>query len=88
MQATVQKSTLKELVKIFVKEEIGKQVQKECSKIYPLHDNCMVRNVKILKKPKFDLTKLMELYKNQPEAEKPAEASANTIKDWTQAWVV
>jgi len=69
MQATVQKSTLKELTKIFIKEEIGKQIQKECSKIYPLQDNCMVRKVKILKKPKFDLTKLMELYKDKPEAE-------------------
>jgi hypothetical protein len=30
----------------------------------------MVRKVKILKKPKFDLTKLMELYKDKPEGEK------------------
>ena len=68
MQTTVQRSTLKELVKKFVKEEIGKQIQKECSKIFPLQDNCMIRKVKILKQPKFDLTKLMELYRNQPEA--------------------
>jgi hypothetical protein len=32
----------------------------------------MVRKVKILKKPKFDLTKLMELYKDAPEAQKTA----------------
>jgi small subunit ribosomal protein S3Ae len=83
MSATVQKSTLKELVKIFVKEEIGKQIQTECSKIYPLQDNCMVRKVKILKKPKFDLTKLMELYKDKPEAEKPTAegAATNTLKE-------
>ena len=82
MQATVQRSTLKELVKIFMKEEIGKQIQTECSKIYPLQDNCMVRKVKILKQPKFDLTKLMELYRNQPEAstaEAPA-ATTNALK--------
>lgn len=78
MQATIQKSTLKELTKIFVKEEIGKQIQKECSKIYPLQDNCMVRKVKILKKPKFDLTKLMELYQDKPEAEKPAALTTTT----------
>jgi small subunit ribosomal protein S3Ae len=53
-----------------LKEEIGKQIQTECSKIYPLQDNCMIRKVKLLKKPKFDLTKLMELYKDTPEAEK------------------
>jgi small subunit ribosomal protein S3Ae len=83
MQSTVQKSTLKELVKIFVKEEIGKQIQTECSKIYPLQDNCMVRKVKILKKPKFDLTKLMELYKDKPEEKRAdaAEAAGNTLKE-------
>ncbi len=27
----------------------------------------MVRKVKMLKKPKFDLTKLMELYQDRPE---------------------
>jgi len=66
-----------------MKEEIGKQIQTECSKIYPLQDNCMVRKVKILKQPKFDLTKLMELYRNQPEAstaEAPAAATTNALK--------
>lgn len=66
-----------------MKEEIGKQIQSECSKIYPLQDNCMIRKVKLLKKPKFDLTKLMELYKDTPEAEKaPVEAeTVNTIQE-------
>ena len=63
-----------------MKEEIGKQIQTECSKIYPLQDNCMVRKVKILKKPKFDLTKLMELYKDKPEEEK-SKATENAIKE-------
>ena len=61
-----------------MKEEIGKQIQTECSKIYPLQDNCMVRKVKILKQPKFDLTKLMELYRNQPEAATPEAPAATT----------
>merc|ERR1712178_98403 len=78
MQSTIQKSTLKDFVKTLVKEEIGKRIQKECYKIFPLEDNCMVRKIKILKKPKFDLTKLMELYKDRPEEEKP-KASGNTI---------
>ena len=76
MQAKIQKSTLKELTKSFVKEEIGKQIQKECSKIFPLQDNCMVRKVKILKKPKFDLTKLMELYAEE-KSEAPVAAAAD-----------
>jgi hypothetical protein len=42
----------------------------------------MIRKVKILKKPKFDLTKLMELYKDKPEAEKPVEVpSGNTVSN-------
>ena len=36
----------------------------------------MVRKAKILKKPKFDLTKLMELYKDKPEADKAAPVDA------------
>jgi len=81
MQSTIQKSTLKELVKTLIKEDIGKQIQKECSKIFPLQDNCMIRKVKILKKPKFDLTKLMELYKDTPEVQKapPVNAAANRL---------
>lgn len=35
----------------------------------------MVRKLKLLKKPKFDLTKLMELYQDRPE-----EAKAKTDK--------
>lgn len=41
----------------------------------------MVRKVKILKKPKFDLTKLMELYQNDGGADKPVKKEAeNAIK--------
>ena len=51
-----------------VQDSIGKQVIKECQKIFPLQ-NVLVRKVKLLKKPKFDLTKLMELYQEKPELE-------------------
>merc|ERR1712070_339816 len=51
---------LKELVQKFIPELIGKEIEKACNGIFPLQ-NVFVRKVKILKKPKFDLVKLMEI---------------------------
>lgn len=88
MTTTIQKSTLKDLVNILISGEVGQQIRKECStKIFPLQENnsCIVRKVKILKKPRFDLTKLMELYKNKPEATKMPPASAdNALAEKTE----
>lgn len=66
MMAEVQKSSLKELFKKLLTDQVSKQITKDCSKIFPL-ENVLVRKVKVLKKPKFDLTKLMELYQDKPE---------------------
>lgn len=52
---------LKELVQKFVPEVIGKEIEKACQGIYPLQ-NVYIRKVKILKAPKLDLGKLMELH--------------------------
>merc|ERR1719345_140462 len=52
---------LRDLVKKLIPEVIGKEIEKQCQGIYPLKD-CMVRKVKILKKPKFDITKLMDMH--------------------------
>ena len=49
-----------------ISESVGKEITKECSKIFPLQ-NVLIKKVKVLKKPKFDLTKLMELYTDKPE---------------------
>jgi small subunit ribosomal protein S3Ae len=64
-----------------IKGDVGRQIQKECStKIFPLQENsCIVRKVKILKKPRFDLTKLMELYKEKPEDKKATPAAENAM---------
>ena len=37
------------------------EIEKACNSIFPLQ-NVFIRKVKVLKKPKFDLTKLMELH--------------------------
>ncbi|CAN8269677.1 unnamed protein product [Cochlearia groenlandica] len=52
---------LKELVLKFIPEAIGKEIEKATQGIYPLQ-NVYIRKVKILKAPKFDLGKLMEVH--------------------------
>lgn len=76
-----QKSTLKDLFKNFLTENIAKQITKECSKIFPL-ENVLIKKVKVLKKPKFDLTKLMELYQSKadgPIKQDTSEAPKNSL---------
>merc|ERR1711920_1182119 len=60
------KVQLRELVKKLIPESIGKEIEKHTQGIYPLKD-VLIRKVKILKKPKFDITKLMELHQDTGE---------------------
>merc|ERR1712083_900121 len=57
----VNKVQLRDVVKKLIPESIGKQIEKETQGIFPLKD-VHIKKVKILKKPKFDITKLMELH--------------------------
>merc|ERR1711988_1628188 len=50
-----------ELVLKFIPESIGKDIEKACVGIFPL-TNVFVRKVKIIKTPKYDVTKLMEVH--------------------------
>lgn len=59
---------LKELVKKFVTEKIGTDIKASCVNIYPLQ-NVFVRKVKILKAPKLDLGKLLELHAGETTAD-------------------
>ena len=52
---------LKELVQKFVPEAIGREIEKASRSIYPLQ-NVYVHKAKILKAPKFDVSKLLELH--------------------------
>ncbi len=52
---------LKELVQKFVPEAIGREIEKAARSIYPLQ-NVYVHKAKILKAPKFDMSKLLELH--------------------------
>ncbi|RKP13945.1 putative S-phase-specific ribosomal protein cyc07 [Piptocephalis cylindrospora] len=52
---------LKELVLKLIPEVIGRSIEKSCHGIYPLQ-NVFVRKVKIIKAPKYDVQKLLELH--------------------------
>jgi len=60
------KVMLRDLVKKLIPESIGREIEKQTQGIYPLKDT-LIRKVKILKKPKFDITKLMELHGDSGE---------------------
>eukprot|EP00898_Chlorokybus_atmophyticus_P004467 jgi/Chlat1/5020/Chrsp32S04985 len=77
MMAQASSCDLKDLVSKFIPEVIGKEVEKAAAGIYPLQ-NTFIRKVKILKAPKFDLGKLMEVHGDYAEEvgaklERPAE---------------
>jgi len=55
------KCDLKELVQKFIPEMISTAIMKAAQGIFPLQ-NVYVRKCKVLKKPKFDLVKLMEMH--------------------------
>jgi small subunit ribosomal protein S3Ae len=57
----VSSSDLKGVVGKLIPEVMGKEIEKATQGIYPLQ-NVFIRKVKILKAPKFDLQKLLELH--------------------------
>ena len=61
MTWNVQTNDLKELVNKLIPDSFGKDIEKSCQCIYLLHD-VFIRKEKMLKKPKFELGKLMELH--------------------------
>jgi len=65
MIETIQKEVsayeLREVYSKLIPDSIGKDIEKACSYIFPLQD-VFIRKVKILKKPKFELSKLMEVH--------------------------
>merc|ERR1712137_1069383 len=57
----VSTTDLKEFVNKLIPDSIARDIEKACQGIYPLHD-VNIRKVKVLKKPKFDIGKLLELH--------------------------
>mmetsp|Transcript_35408 Transcript_35408/g.82124 ORF Transcript_35408/g.82124 Transcript_35408/m.82124 type:complete len:196 (+) Transcript_35408:772-1359(+) len=75
------KGDLRSLVRrLIVGEVIGKQIERATTSIFPIKD-CYVRKVKVLKKPKFDVTDLMEWHKSDGEdVGKPADAGDEPVE--------
>jgi small subunit ribosomal protein S3Ae len=70
------------VLSISTPDSIAAEIEKKSQTIFPLQ-NVFIRKVKMLKKPKFDLTKLMEMHGDSNEdtgvaADKAA--AANTVK--------
>lgn len=57
-------NSLTNLVQTLITDSLGKTITDECKLIFPL-DNVLVRKVKLIKKPKFDVGKLTEMYSEQ-----------------------
>merc|ERR1712061_769664 len=57
----VSSADLKELVTKLIPDSMSVDINKACQGIYPLHD-VHIRKCKVLKRPRFDLHKLMELH--------------------------
>jgi small subunit ribosomal protein S3Ae len=55
------KSDLNKLVSEFIPESIGQDIMVACNSIYPLQ-NVFIRKCKVLRKPKFDLQKLLDVH--------------------------
>ena len=81
MQREVAGIPLRDVIHKLIPDSIAKDVEKVCQGIYPLHD-VHIRKVKVLRKPKFDPTKLMEMHKEQeaPKSTAPAETTEKGMK--------
>lgn len=73
---------LKDVVAKLVPDFIGKEIEKQCSSIYPLQNVC-VRKVKLLKTPKYDVQKLLEMY----QADVSATADEGQKVERSEGWV-
>mmetsp|Transcript_8403 Transcript_8403/g.12702 ORF Transcript_8403/g.12702 Transcript_8403/m.12702 type:complete len:260 (-) Transcript_8403:99-878(-) len=64
MSTLAGKGDLKTLVKALIAGTTGEEIEKEASSIFPIKD-CYIRKVKVIKKPKFDVTALMEWHNDE-----------------------
>lgn len=61
MTLELETNNLKEVVNKLIPDSTGKGIDEICQSTYPFHD-VIVREVRVLKKPKFESGKLMGLH--------------------------
>merc|ERR1712168_58550 len=61
IQREVSTTDLKEVVNKLIPDSIARDIEKACQGIYPLHD-VHIRKVKVIRRPRFDLNKLMDMH--------------------------
>jgi len=70
---------LKSFVKKLKTDTIGQEIEKSCETIYPLQ-NVFVRKVKVLKKPKFDIARLLEIHNETSSAGAAVDRPADFVE--------
>lgn len=82
MTREISSCDLKELVAKLIPDSISKEIEKSAQSVFPLQNVC-VHKVKILKQPKFDLQKLLELHN---ESETSGETGARVARADAAGW--
>lgn len=60
----VKKNTLRDLVPKLMNDSISQEILKKASTIYPVQ-NCIIKKVKSVKRPRFDMTQLLSMHLEQ-----------------------
>jgi len=66
MNREINTCDLKDVVAKLIPDSIGKEIEKSAQSVFPLQNVCIYK-VKILKQPKYDLQKLLELHAEPAE---------------------
>lgn len=77
--ATEFSSDMKEIVRKLIADSFSKDIQQACKRLALLHD-VHVRKVKVLKKPRFDLSRLLELHGDGGGSHIDAEATGKIVE--------
>jgi len=81
----VSKSSLKDIVVKLINEKIPTEITQQAKKIFPI-SNCIIRKVKTIKRPRFDITQLLSIQSDMigvtevKKAEVEEDNSGNLLK--------